>query len=310
MDNISDDVPWIWENSVRSSKQLFFSDSLEEVLREQDSKRNTIETFRMAVKCLALDYDGTISPLDVSRSKSRVPKKTLSVLQQISGFIPIVIVTTKDLSFVVPRTPFACAWSAIGGLETRIGQCVRRKQGLEGKFEHVSIALEYAKSHATGNGVEIEEKSDVSKRPLAFCVDWRRARNAKAAVKEIEEVANYCEALGLELVRHRQQPFFDVCPQPFDKGEALKEVLKELRVEDGVLYVGDSATDNTAFEASDVSLGVIHKENSEQILACNYFVTFEKVFSFLSVLLANGLLFDSDFPMIQTNAKKVGGSNA
>ena len=81
---------------------------------------------RQDVRALFLDYDGTISPLDIPRSKSKVSPENLAVLCQISLQIPVAIITTKSLSFVVRRTPFAHAWSSLGGLEVKIGRTVTR----------------------------------------------------------------------------------------------------------------------------------------------------------------------------------------
>lgn len=47
-------------------------------------------------KALFLDYDGTISPLSMSRSKSAVLPDNMAVLQQIGKLILIAVITTKD----------------------------------------------------------------------------------------------------------------------------------------------------------------------------------------------------------------------
>jgi len=259
------------------------------------------DSFRMTVKCLVLDYDGTISPLNVSRTESEVPEKTRSVLHQISRLIPIVMVTTKDLSFVVPRTPFAHAWFAIGGLETRIGEKILKPRSFEHRLNDISQALDYARSHVVDTGVKIEEKRDSRGRAVAFCVDWRQAKDVEKANREVNGMAVYCEALSLELVRYEGQPFYDVYPVLVDKGAALETLRKELKLRHGVLFMGDSEIDNPAFETSDIGLGVIRDETPLQSLACDYFVRFEDVASLLSVLFADHLMFSSDFPMIKVN---------
>lgn len=262
-------------------------------------------TARVHVKLLVLDYDGTISSLNVSRTRSRVPKKTRIVLHRIAKSIPIAIVTTKDLSFVMPRTPFAHAWSGVSGLEAKIdGKIVRRKDYVR-RLRRISHALEYAKSCLTCNEIEIEEKRDLNRRTIAFCVDWRRASDTEEAIYEANKVAVYCEELGLRVVGFGCQPFFDVYPLPVDKGRALEEMLRELKLKKGVLYMGDSEADNPAFERSDVSMGVMHKNSCAGQVVCDYLVEFADVPSFLSMLLANHFLFDSGFPMIRRNLEKV-----
>ena len=259
----------------------------------------------MSVKCVSSDYDGTISPLNVSRVESRVPLETRVMLRQIGRFLPISISTMKDLPFVIPRTPFAHAWSAMGGLEMQIGKRVLKRECLEHWLPNVSLAFDYAKSHITNAGVEIEEKQDSEGRTVAFCVDWRRAKDSEKAKQEAERVATYCKALKLRLIRYETQPFYDVYPVAPDKGWALQEMLNELAVNSGVLYLGGSEMDNSAFKASSVSLGVIHDETSLETLDCDYLVEFEYVPDFLNALLANNLLFSSDFPMIEINPSRM-----
>jgi hypothetical protein len=117
-------------------------------------------------------------------------------------------------------------------------------------------------------------------------------------------VATYCEGLGLNVIRYETQPFFDVYPVSPDKGEALRDTMNELAVRNGVLYLGDSKTDNPAFRASNISLGVIHDESPIWALDCDYLVRFESVPDFLHALAINDLKFTPDFPMIKTNPNR------
>ncbi len=284
---------------MRNSRQLSSCILHKPVVQGQLMYSIGTETFRRVVRCLALDYDGTLSRMDASRTESSIPEEKLSILRLIAKAIPIVIITTKDLTFITPRTPFANAWSAVGGLETRIGNRNRTRKGIKRKLKRIPEALQYAKSQLTSAGVDIEEKLDSGGHPLAFCVNWRHVKKTEMATKEIEKVAFYCESLGLEPVRYSCQPFFDVYPQLPNKGRALKEILRELGVNDGIMCIGDSEMDNTAFELSNISLGVIHGENSPDELACDYFVRFDDVSTFLKLLLANDLMFESEFSMIQ-----------
>jgi len=259
---------------------------------------------RMKVECLSSDYDGTISPIDASRSESHVPLDTRVMLREISRLMPMSIISMKDLSFIMPRTPFAHAWSAMGGLEMQIGRRILKRESLESRLPSVSLAISHARSQITAAGVEIEEKNDSEGRTVAFCVDYRRAKNMQAARSDAEQVANYCKALGLGVFRYGNQPFYDVYPFAPDKGQALKKTLDELGVKKGVLYLGDSEMDNSAFNISSLSLGVVHDETPLDALDCDYFIKFENVPHFLRTLIKNGLQFRSDFPMIKTNPNR------
>jgi hypothetical protein len=226
------------------------------------------------------------------------------MLSQISKSLPIVILTMKDLHFVMPRTPFARAWSAMGGLEMQIGRKVLMRECLESKLSTISCALNYAKSHMADVGGEIEEKQDSEGRTVAFCVDWRRAKDRSAAKSEAKRIAAFIESLELRVLRYENQPFFDVYPVVPDKGTALQEALSELAVKTGVLYLGDSEADNSAFKNSSVSIGVIHEKMISKNLECDYFVRYEDVALFLKTLIANNFQFSSDFPMIKANPNR------
>lgn len=210
----------------------------------------------------------------------------------------------KDLPFIMPRTPFARAWSAIGGLETRIGKRVLRRESLEDRLSDLSLAIDFAKSRLTSDGAEIEDKQDSEGHTLAFCVDWRHAKDPEGARRDAERIASYCKTLNLKVIRYEKQPFFDVYPFDPDKGWALREMLNELAVRNGVLYLGDSQTDNSAFRASSVGVGVIHNETSLKALDSDYLVKFEQVPDFLNALLMNDLMFSSEFPMIKVNPNR------
>jgi len=273
-------------------------------MMHQGNQQDKAKLRKMSVNCLSSDYDGTISPISISRIESRVPLQTRVELRRISSLLPISIITMKDLPFIMPRTPFAQAWSAIGGLEMRIDKRVLKRENLERRLANVALALNYAKAHISSSGFEIEEKQDSEGHPVAFCLDWRRTEDSKAARQEAEGVAAYCEALGLKVLKYEMQPFYDVYPMAPDKGVALQEMLNELGVKNGVLYMGDSKTDNSAFKAASVGLGVVHEETSIQSLESDYLLKFENVPYFLHTLFLNDLVFSPDFPMIKINPNR------
>ena len=252
------------------------------------------------VKALFMDYDGTISPINVPKSESSVPQETSVVLNKIGKQIPIAIVTTKSLQFVFGRTPFAHAWSALGGLETRIGNVTTKARTIEYESEHLTVALSYSRDVSYG-GLTIEEKCDCEGRIVAFSVDWRQCEDCNKAKAAALKVLSFCETLSIFVIRYKGQPFFDVFAYPIDKGKAMVELKEGLGLNDGVLYMGDSTADNPAFELADLSVGVVHAETPKE-LACDYFIKFEDVPVFLKSLLENGLQFDPGFSMV-THAK-------
>ena len=63
----------------------------------QKNRADKAEPRKISIECLSSDYDGTISPVNVSRVESRVPLETRVMLRQIGRFLPISIITMKDL---------------------------------------------------------------------------------------------------------------------------------------------------------------------------------------------------------------------
>ena len=245
---------------------------------------------QLKAKALFLDYDGTIGSLSVSRSKSAVLPDNMAVLEQIGRLIPVAVITTKDLNFIVGRTPFARAWAGLAGLEIRIGSEVHKAECLRNTMPPINAILKYARIFS-GDGLTIEEKLTSEGITVALSIDWRQAQNKRTAQERAHQILSYCEKLPVFCVRCEGQPFFDVFPCSIDKGQALLTLKEDFCLLDGILYMGDSAVDNAAFEVADVALGVLHEETPPN-LSCDFFVRFEDVAAFLRELLENNFRID------------------
>ena len=178
----------------------------------------------------------------------------------------------------------------------KIGDVTVKASCLRNMTPYLTIALKYAK-RLSDDDLIIEEKHDSEGAVVAFSVDWRQAKNGCAAEELALKIVSYCETLPVVTIRYEGQPFFDVFPCPINKGKALSELKQKLGLHDGVLYMGDSIVDNTAFEVADVAVGVIHEETPDN-LACDCFVRFEDVAAFLEALLRGGFFFSPELPMI------------
>jgi trehalose-phosphatase len=244
------------------------------------------------VKALFLDYDGTISSIDASKSNSTMLSANKAVLQKISKRIPIAVITTKDLSFIMGRTQFAHAWAGIAGLEMKSGNTTKKMAAVEKKAHYIEAALRYATDLA-GEDLKIEEKRFSNGITIAFSVDWRQAGSNHCTLEKSSQIQAYCDSLPLFIVKYGNQPFFDVFPCPVDKGKALLALKKELNVLSGVLYMGDSILDNPAFEKADVAVGVLHEETPPN-LSCDFFINFKDVPTFLRSLLESNFYITSN----------------
>lgn len=254
-----------------------------------------------------LDYDGTISPLGVSRENAVVPNEIKMRLEIVSKKIPVVIVTSKDSSFVVPRTQFAFAWSTICGLENRVENKISDKPIPRSKLEALKAAMTRVQSGLGKNMFTLEEKRNSSGEIVAFCVDWCQCKAPETAKKVAEAYASDFEKMKLNVVRSYGNLFLDVFAYFVDKGSAIRTIMKELPLTRCSMFLGDSQMDNPAFRISDVSIGVVHDSTIAEDLDCTYLVKFESVASFLAELEENNLVFSPKFSTIKLNSRGSGG---
>ncbi len=152
---------------------------------------------QVPVNAIFLDYDGTISPTNVSRDESKVVEETKVILEKLSKRIPIAIITSKDPWFVLPRTPFARAWSTISGLDNIVGKKSIESSIHSKKLELLAAALESAQLQMTPLGIEVEAKRNSKGQLVAFCVDWRRSKDKKASESCAKAFASCLKALSL-----------------------------------------------------------------------------------------------------------------
>jgi trehalose-6-phosphatase len=239
----------------------------------------------MKIAALFTDYDGTLAPADVRREDSAVPAPLLSVLSDISSRIPVAIVTSKDMEFVVPRTPFAWAWSTVLGLEVRLkdGSGVRApfSGDLRGTLDRVAGIMP--------SKVIVEEKRGTDGSLLGVSLDWRLMPGPPPAALKVAEARFRAE--GFQVGSYAGAKYMDVYVAHTDKGLALRELVNLLGVRGPVMYLGDTEADNEAFEACEVGVCVEHSQRVEG-LVCDYVVRNQELPSMLAALLESGFEFE------------------
>ncbi len=211
----------------------------------------------MKVGAIFTDYDGTVAPIDVPRSKSRPLPEVEDVLRDLAEKVPVAVVTSKPCDFVMPRTAFAWAWACNNGLEVVWGQ------------HHVVYAEVYQKTGlaervlraSRGLPLYVEEKRLMTGLLVGVSLDWREEGPRQDLIDGALEVAAMADRWGLYVVRYSTEPFIDIFSVRADKGRAVSMLRKLLRVDGPLVYLGDSENDGPAFNEADISVGVTHKYN-------------------------------------------------
>jgi len=246
--------------------------------------------YRLKIRALFCDYDGTLAPLNVPRSRSRVPDSLAKTMWRVSKSIPIAIVTAKDYASIAARTPFADAWACVYGVETVIKNGEKR---VDHPLPDFSGVLDLAKGMPSHSHLEVKRTS--SGDICGVCIEWKR-KDAPGTELLNTNIARI-RGLGMQVLYYSLYPMLDIIPPRHDKGVAVGVLQQMLQIKSGVLYVGDTQADNPAFAMADARIG-IQNDWSEGTLDCDYLVSRRQLGRFLTALLENRFEFSPDLPCI------------
>jgi len=251
------------------------------------------------VSAIFSDYDGTLSQLESRREDAVLSPILRRLLTKVSKRVTFGIVTTKDLSFIRERVPFAHGISASCGLEMQVGEKTlldervhEPHQVLENVYHEILKRVLQARDNLV-----IERKESEDEHLIGFCLDWRLARNWDEAKRIAAPLLDYSRKQGLYVIESDVSPFANVFPMKIDKGEAFEKLKKELGVQGPIMYLGDSEADDPAFRLADVSIGIKHHRIMPK-LECRYRVEFFELEKLLTGLI------DSDFDFKKSMATK------
>jgi HAD superfamily hydrolase (TIGR01484 family) len=255
----------------------------------------------MKISAIFSDYDGTLSQLESRREDAVLSPILRRLLTKVSRHITLGIVTTKDLSFIRERVPFAHGISGSCGLEMQVGERIflddrvrEPNQLLDKTYQEILKKVLQARDNLV-----IERKESEDEHLIGFCIDWRLARNWDEAKRIAAPLLDYGRKQGLYVVESDVSPFANIFPMKIDKGEAFAKLKKELAVAGPVMYLGDSEADDPAFQLAEVSVGVKHRRIMPK-LQCKYRVEFFELENLLTRLIDSN--FDFEESMATKNA--------
>jgi len=269
-------------------------------MREQ-RRRNNVRK-KTVISALFLDFDGTISPIGVSREEAQPSPQVRQALDKIAQAIPVAVVTMKDMRFIQERVPFAWAWAAICGVEIKIGDKVLSVPQI-GHVSSIETILESIETKAREiDRIYVERKALSDGRVAAFCIDWRLTKDWDTARRRVNALLEPFEKEGLAVLRYADRPYVDIYQESVDKGKAFLKLKRELKAKGAIMYLVDSELDNPAFKLADVSIGILHHETPSK-LDCKFFVRFGDIEAFFRELWHNHLTFDSESQWIVRNER-------
>jgi hydroxymethylpyrimidine pyrophosphatase-like HAD family hydrolase len=240
----------------------------------------------LKISALFTDYDGTLAPDDVPLESSRIPEEIEEPLKRLSTMIPVAIVTSKDFRFIHPRTRFASAWACVSGLEIVL-QGGRTLPVRSAGSRRLQEGLEYARAYEK-NGITLEEKHGRQGRLLGFSMDWRGSPPSSRFIRET--MAKFAQ-MGLIAFRDSDWSYIDVFGVRPNKGRAVRQLRRLLHVGGNVAFLGDSTSDNSAFEEAEVAICVKHGQKLDA-LQCKFVVSHSELGDLLASLASRHLSLD------------------
>jgi hydroxymethylpyrimidine pyrophosphatase-like HAD family hydrolase len=255
----------------------------------------------------------------MSSGNNMIPPDLLTVLCGISTKIPTYVISSKDLEFLRDKTQFARVISTLMGMEfTRLTPPVNH----ECLSNHVTnMITEYqlvdagriAKNSRTLDqivqevssefqGLTIGRKFTYMDHKLAgVTLDYRhigkweqyKTNIEPQLKKKIERIINSPASDGLFLQTFSDHPFIEVYAIECNKGKAMDTISRLISNAGGkILYLGDSESDNPAFQKADLSIGIHSDRRINTKLNSDYLLEFNELRPFLQKLENEDFIFD------------------
>jgi trehalose 6-phosphate phosphatase len=196
---------------------------------------------------LLLDYDGTLAPFRVERDKAVPYAGVTSILQEILSTTrtQMFIVTgrkTDDIVSLLGVYPYPVIWGLHG----------TQRRNPNGAVEMICVDEDLVQALMEADGwLQAQGLRQAAEyKPGSIAVHWRgRSESEAAAIRKLVLQG------WLQIAKHRKVELLEFDggielrpPEP-DKGDAVREIIKQLPSTTPVAYLGDDTTDEHAFEA-------------------------------------------------------------
>lgn len=209
---------------------------------------------------VALDVDGTISPIVPDPDRAEIPARTIEILRALAEApgIVLALVTGRDVSSLRRMEQLEGIWRAVehGGVVLAPGEAPGRRELTSSQREALERFRDWADTSA--HGAFIEHK------PQAVAVHVRAiaASDPSRAERLMDEADALATRLGLHV--RRGKAFREAEAVPGDKGHAVHAIFERSGAR-SVLYIGDDITDFPAIEvASERGVGVFVRSSEQR----------------------------------------------
>lgn len=192
---------------------------------------------------LALDVDGTLSPIVRDPDLAQIPAPTLSTLASLAKapMVQVAIITGRDLNSLSRMEQLDGVWRAVehGGLVLAPGEAPSRSALIDEKREALAQFRRWVHTHAGDAFIEYK--------PQAIAVHVRAIAEhdpgrAERLLREADELA---QRLGLHV--RRGKALREAEAVAHDKGSALRDVFDRSGAR-SVFFAGDDLTDFPAID--------------------------------------------------------------
>jgi hydroxymethylpyrimidine pyrophosphatase-like HAD family hydrolase len=262
-------------------------DSVEEVSGGNKKKKD--EEKSKPISAIFSDYDGTLCSVSAARDKSigqnRIPPKIKQALHQISQYIPVCVISSKDYFFLKETSSFARVISCLMGIEmltfaSKHGpadeptQIHRKLLANESRLHINSYGLEEIarnmESYLEFEEIKVERKYTSDRRVLAgITLDWSYTKNWDYYKKGVQHfvcalvtrLSQRQQPINLYLQKYNSHPFVDLYSIECNKGIGFDAVLSEIYSTSRKGSGDNRITNNTIGPESVLYLGDSENDN-------------------------------------------------